>query len=84
LINQVVCSDSKKFFHTSKTLSLTSVGLKQSGADWTEVFNEMINKLNNLCHERSMLRRSQPTASQSATRGEKIAKENKLELLQKK
>jgi hypothetical protein len=42
LINQVVCSDSKKSFHTSKTLSLTRVGLKQSGADWTEVFNEMI------------------------------------------
>jgi len=45
LINQAVCSDSKKSFHTSKTLSLTSVGPKQSGADWTEVFNELKNAI---------------------------------------
>ncbi len=31
-----------------------------------------------------LLKISQPTASQSATRGEKIAKENKLKLLQNK
>ena len=42
LINQVVCSDSKTSFRTSKTLSLTIVVLKQSGADWTEVFKVMI------------------------------------------
>ncbi len=42
LINQVVCSDSKTSFRTSKTLSRTIVVLKQSGADWTEVFKVMI------------------------------------------
>ena len=48
LINQVVssdyvCSDSKTSFRISKTLSRNNVGLKQSGADWTEVFNELKN-----------------------------------------